>query len=109
MIKLHLAVLLLTVALALLVWKAGRKPALAFIDYRKINDRAKFNEFAALRLTPIPAAAILCVIVAGARPELGLPLILLEVLAVVASANWISMGAHGFQRSTVPSTDQPVR
>lgn len=60
MSNLHLAVFVLTVALTLLVWRADRTPALAFIDYRTIGNRAEFNRFAAARLIPIPAAALLC-------------------------------------------------
>jgi hypothetical protein len=97
MIKIHLAVLVLTTALALLVWRSGRTPALAFIDYRTIGDRAEFNKFAAMRLVPIPAAALLCLVLSSARPELGLPLMLIELLAVVSSANWISMGVPRFR------------
>lgn len=103
MSELHLAVFVLTVALTLLVWRAGRTPALAFIDYRTIGDRAEFNRFAAARLIPIPAVALLCLVLASARPELSLPLVFLELLAVVASANWVSMGVPGFRAEANPS------
>ena len=102
MSKLHLAVFVLTVACTLFVWRAGRTPALAFIDYRTLRDRAEFNRFAAARLIPIPAAALLCLVLASARPELALPLVFIELLAVVASANWILMGAPGFRAPPVP-------
>lgn len=103
MSQLHLVVFVLAVALTLSVWRAGRTPALTFIDYRTIGDRAGFNRFAARRLIPIPAAALLCLVLASARPELALPLVFVELLAVVASANWVSMGVSGFRGEANPS------
>lgn len=102
MSTLHLVVFVLSVAISFLVWRAGSTPALAFIDYRTIRDRAEFNRFAATRLIPIPAAALLCLVLSSARPELDLPLVFLEALAVVASANWVLMGAPGFRAEAHP-------
>jgi hypothetical protein len=100
--QLHLVVFVLAVALTLFVWRAGRTPVLSFIDYRTLRDRAEFNRFAATRLIPIPAAALLCLVIASARPELALPLVFLELLVAVASANWVSMGAPGFRAERNP-------
>jgi hypothetical protein len=102
MSKLHLVIFVLTVALTLFVWRAGRTPVLSFIDYRTIADRAGFNRFAATRLVPIPVVALLCLVLASARPELSLPLVFVELLAAVASANWVSMGVPGFRAERIP-------
>jgi hypothetical protein len=100
MIKLHLVIFIVMASVPFFAWRARTSPVLTFVDYKQIADRAEFNRLAAFRLLPMPAMALLCLAIVSTRPDLGLPLLLLELLAVLASANWVLMEAARFRQRT---------
>lgn len=98
MFKMHLIIFLFMLSAPFLVQRAGARPVLTFVDYNKIGPRAEFNRFAGARLFPMPAVALVCMLLTASRPELGIPLLFLEVLAVVASGNWVAQGVPRFHK-----------
>jgi hypothetical protein len=98
MFAMHLIIFLFMLSAPFLVQRAGARPVLTFVDYNKIGPRAEFNRFAGTRLFVLPAVALFCLLLVASRPELGIPLLFLDVLAVVGSGNWVAQGVPRFQK-----------
>jgi len=92
MSEVFLLIALLLAGAAVLLWFAGGRRLLNFVDYGPAPTVARINRYAALRLL-LPAGVNLgCACIAGTRPELAVPLLFLTPLSVLCAVVWIAAG-----------------
>jgi hypothetical protein len=92
MSEVFLLIALFLIAVAVLLYLAGDRRLLNFVDYGPALTVARINRYAAARLA-FPAAVNLgCAYIAGIRPELAVPLVFLTPISILCTVVWIAAG-----------------
>jgi hypothetical protein len=90
--EVFLVVALLVSGMAALLYMAGERRLLNFVDYGSAPTVARINRYAAARLL-IPVFVNLgCAYIAGRRPELSVPLIFLAPISILCAVVWVAAG-----------------
>ena len=89
-----LLVALLLAGTAGLLYAAGERRLLNFVDYGSPGAAARINRYAALRLLVPVCVNLGCAWIAQAQPELGVPLLFLTPLSILCAVVWIAAGVH---------------
>ena len=96
MANVFLLIALLLSGLVVLLWLAGGRRLLNFVDYGAGRDGARINRYAAARLLLPVAVNLGCAWGARLRPELAVPLLFLTPLAILGAVVRIAAGLERF-------------
>jgi hypothetical protein len=82
---------------AALLYSAGNRRLLNFVDYGTGTTARRINRYAAARLLLPVLVNAGCAGIAALHPHLALPLLFLAPLSILAAVVWIAAGMHRFK------------
>jgi hypothetical protein len=92
--EVFLLIALVLFAITVLLFTAGDRKLLNFVDYSAAQTVARINRYAAVRLLPPVAVNAGCAWIAAMRPQLAVSLLFLTPLSILGAVVWISAGMH---------------
>jgi hypothetical protein len=102
MSEVFLVFALILLAIALLLYTAGHRQLLNFLDYGSAQSAARINRHAATRLLVPACVNAGCAYIAAMRPQFAVPLLFLTPLSILGAVVWIAAGVHRLK--AVPAT-----
>ena len=99
--EVFLTIALILFGLAILLWFAGGRRLLNFVDYGAA-PAARINRHAAARLLLPVCVNAGCAWAAARHPQLTVPLLFLTPLSILGTVLWIGAGVHRLQ--ALPAT-----
>jgi hypothetical protein len=94
MSEVFLVIALVLFAIAALLFTAGDRKLLNFVDYSAAPAVAHINRHAAVRLLLPVAVNAGCAWIAATRPQLAVPLLFLTPISILCAVVWIAAGMH---------------
>jgi hypothetical protein len=92
MAHIFMAIAVLLLAIVVLLYAAGDRPLLNFIDYGAAGPVARINRYAARRLLLPIAVNAGCAAITATWPRFGVPLLFLTPLSILGAVVWIAAG-----------------
>ena len=90
--EIFLVIALVLFAITVLLFTAGDRKLLNFVDYSAASTVARINRHAAVRLLLPVAVNAGCAWIAATRPQLAVPLLFLTPLSILGTVVWICAG-----------------
>jgi hypothetical protein len=94
MSEVFLVVALILLAIAALLYTAGNRQLLNFVDYGSAQSAARINRYAAARLLLPVCVNAGCAWAAAMHPQLAVPLLFLTPISILGAVVWIAAGVH---------------